>query len=81
MAIPYTKEMRERAAAEDKFLIQISIDGKYLSDESDERLRKKFMGRGRFQITWPMSHEQAIDLWKWHRRWQKKNAAVKAAIR
>jgi hypothetical protein len=79
MAIPYSKEMRERAKAEDKFLVQVSIDGKYLRDESAARLQKKFMGHARFQITGPMSHEQAIDLWRWHRRWQVKNAATRKA--
>lgn len=73
MAIAYTKDMRERAKAEDKFLIQVSIDGKYLSDEANEKFRKKFMGRGRFQITGPVSYEQAFDLWRWHTKWQKKN--------
>lgn len=74
MAIAYTKDIRERAKAEDKFVVQISIDGKYLSDDSAARLQKTFMGHARFQLTGPMSHEQAYSLWKWHRRWQKKNA-------
>jgi len=74
MAIAYTKDMRERAKAEDKYLVQISIDGKYLSDESNEKYRKKFMGRGRFQITGPMGYQQAKELWDWHYKWQKKNA-------
>lgn len=75
MAIPYTKEMRERAKAEEKFLVQVSIDGMHLSEEASERFRKKFMGRHRFQITGPVSYEQAFDLWRWHTKWQKKNAA------
>lgn len=74
MAIPYTKEMRERAKAEDKFLVQVSIDGKHLSEEAAKRYNKKFMVQARFQITGPMSYEQAFELWRWHTKWQKKNA-------
>lgn len=79
MAIAYTKEMRERAKAEDKFIIQVSIDGKYLSDAANEKFRKKFMGRGRFQITGPVEYQQAKELWDWHRKWQKKNAAKRTS--
>lgn len=76
MAIPYNKDMRERAKAEDKFLVQVSIDGRHLSDEAATRYSKKFMGQVRFQITGPMSFEQAFELWRWHTKWQKKNAAL-----
>lgn len=74
MAIPYTKEMREVAKSEDKFLVQVSIDGKHLSDEAAAKYNKKFMGQARFQITGPMSFEQAFELWQWHTRWQKESA-------
>ena len=74
MAIPYDREMRERAKSEgDKFLVQVSIDGKYLSDKMAEQFQKTFIGHARFQTTGPMSYRQAFELWQWYRKWQKKN--------
>lgn len=76
MAIPYDKQMRERAKAEgDKFLVQVSIDGKFLNDEMAAKYQKKFMGHVRFQLTGSMGYQKTKELWDWHRRWQEKEAS------
>lgn len=75
MAIAYTKDVIQRAKADDKYVVQVSIDGKYLSAASAEEHQKTFMGHVRFQLTGPMEYQQAKELWDWHLKWQKKNAA------
>lgn len=81
MAIAYTKDIIERAKADDKYIVQVSIDGKYLRKESAEKYQKTFMGHARFQITGPMEYQQAKELWDWHRKWQKKNAKRRAVAK
>jgi hypothetical protein len=79
MAIRYSKEMRETAKEKDWFLVQISIDGKYLTKDTAARLRKKVIGNGQVQITGPMSQEQTVSLWRWYERWDKKKKKRRAA--
>lgn len=80
MAIPYDKKMRESAKADgDKFLVQVSISGKYLSDELAAKYQKTFMGHARFETTGPMGYEQAKELWNWYMRWQKKHKRQRAS--
>ena len=72
MAIPYDKKMKEIARDEDKYLIQISIDGKYLSDETATQYQNKLMGHARFQHTGPATYEEAKALWGWYKKYKLK---------
>lgn len=72
MAIAIDKTMRERAKSDDKYLFQVSLDPKYLS----EATRKKFRGKApttvHFQMSGPLGPVEAVELWKLLRKWQEK---------
>lgn len=70
MAIAIDKTMRERAKQDDKYLFQVSLDPKFLS----EATRKKFRGKApttvKFSMTGPLGPTEATELWKLLRKWQ-----------
>jgi hypothetical protein len=58
MAIAPDKEMRERAKREKLYIIQISVDGKYLK-------------RGGWALTGPFPKEMADELHELYMKWAK----------
>lgn len=72
MAIAIDKQMRERAKADDKYLYQISLDPKYLSDKMRKRFRGKAPTGFKFDIAGPLGPKQAVELWELCLKWQKR---------
>lgn len=71
MAISIDKEMKARAKADDKVLMQLTLDTRQLSPEMRKKFEKKlFMGR--FQLAGPTPPEAARELWLWYLRWAKR---------
>ena len=71
MAIAIDKEMREHAKKNGKYLFQVMLDSKYLSDEA----RKKLKGRApilfRYEQSGPLPHRCAVELWRLLTKWKK----------
>lgn len=64
MAIPITKEMREQAKLENKYLVQISIDGRHLKKPDCM-----------MQLSGPMSIADAKELQALiTKQWKRRNA-------
>lgn len=70
MAVPIDKEMRERAKRDDKYLFQVSLDPKYLSDETRAKFRGKAPTGFMFAMSGPLGPAEAVVLWKLIKKWQ-----------
>lgn len=64
MATAITKEMRERAKKDDKYLFQVALYPTYLSEEAKAKFRGKAPTQFNFELTGPLSGEDAITLWR-----------------
>ncbi len=71
MAIAVTKDQKQQAKDEGKYLIQISIDGRHLTKEQVAGMKAadKYDQRACVSMTGPMSPEAADELYKWFRKW------------
>jgi hypothetical protein len=69
MAIAASKETRERAKAEEKYIIQISISAMHLPEGTVKRLGGKVQGK--FEMTGPATVAEADELWDLFFKWQK----------
>ena len=71
MAIPVTKDQKQQAKAEGKYLIQISIDGRHLTKEQVAGMKAtdEYDRRARVSMTGPMPPEAADELYKWFKKW------------
>lgn len=71
MATAITKDMRERAKKDDKYLFQVAIYPTHLSDESKAKFRGKAPTQFNFELTGPLGGEEATALWRMCQRWLK----------
>jgi hypothetical protein len=71
MGIAYDKTMRERAKQEGKYLFQVSLNCKYLSDETREKFKGKAPTTVDFAIAGPLGPEEATQLWRLVKKWLK----------
>jgi hypothetical protein len=71
MAIGIDKEMRARAKRDDKYLFQVSLDSKYLSEETKAKFRGKAPTQFKFDIAGPLAPKQAVELWQLISKWRK----------
>ena len=71
MAIPVTKDQKQQAKDQGKYLVQISIDGRHLTEEQVAGMKatNEYDRRACVSMTGPMSAEAADDLYKWFIKW------------
>lgn len=69
MATAITNDMRERARKDDKYLVQVALYPKHLSDAAKAKFRGKAPTQFSFELTGPLGGEEAAALWRMCRRW------------
>ena len=71
MAVAIDKSMRERAQKDDKYLLQISLDSKYLSEATRKKFRGKAPTQFKFDLSGPLGPNEAVELWRLLTKWRK----------
>lgn len=72
MAIAIDKTMRERAKQDGKYLFQVSLDPKYVSEATRDKFKGEVPTTVKVDISGPLGPVEAAELWKLLRKWQER---------